>query len=81
MHNMTIFHKATSGFNPRGASVQVFVFHALFFLGLGLSKIDFNLTIHTLVTNNYMENDKFAEIKILRYYIIRGTGSTIYEWG
>ena len=55
-------------------SVQVFTFHALFGLGLGLSKIDFSLTIHTIITNNYMENDKFVEIKILHDYIIRRMG-------
>ena len=44
MHIMTIFLKETSGFNPRGVSVQVFIFHAL--SCLGFSKVDL-LSCHT----------------------------------
>ena len=64
MHNTTIFSRKQVELSLEVKSEQVFVFHAFFCLGLGLSKIDFSLAIHTLITNNYMKNDKFVEIKI-----------------
>ena len=53
VHNMTIFHKATSGVNSRGASVQVFVFHAWFILVF--SKIDFDFPCKSYFTSIYMK--------------------------
>ena len=70
MHNMAILYKATKWTNPRGACVQVYFFHACFFLELGFLSIGFSLSIQILITSMLYKSDKLRNLNVLRYYNI-----------